>query len=150
MAIKHFLPAIAILLLLTNCRRSDLNKSTPAAAIKTGTVAEETNDDVFVCRVPITAQFPGGLEAWRQFLQKNLVYLKTAVDKNIHGTVMVQFIVCSDGSLCNIEAISGPDELRESAVEVLKRSPNWIPALDNGRNVKDYRKQPIVFRLQEE
>jgi protein TonB len=150
MNIKQLLTAIAVLFLFICCRRSDLNKQTLPVAMKADTVAEKSNEDVFVCRMPIIAEFPGGMEAWRQFLQNNLVYPKTAADKNIQGTVMVQFIVSHDGTVSNIEAISGPAELRESAIEVVKKSPNWIPALDNGRNVKDYKKQPIVFQLKEE
>jgi protein TonB len=46
--------------------------------------------------------------------------------------------------------VSGPGELRKSAVDVFERSPNWIPGIDNGRAVKEYKKQPIVFRLTEE
>jgi protein TonB len=83
-------------------------------------------------------------------LKQNLVYPPIAINQNIQGTVIVQFIVCADGTVCNIEAISGPIELKESAVEVVKKSPNWIPSEINGRNIKNYRRQPIIFRLEGE
>jgi len=43
-----------------------------------------------------------------------------------------------------VEAISGPEELRAEAVRVIKKSGKWTPAVQNGRQVKSYKKQPIV------
>ncbi|MFL5748594.1 MAG: energy transducer TonB, partial [Niastella sp.] len=50
----------------------------------------------------------------------------------------------------DVEAISGPNELRAEAVRVIKKSGKWTPAVQNGRQVKSYKKQPIVFRLESE
>jgi periplasmic protein TonB len=141
---------ILALLMLISCRKIDSDKQIPPVEIKTDTVAENGNTNEFGCMVPISAEFPGGTKAWLQFLKRNIVYPAIAIDKNIQGTVIVQFIVCTDGTVCNIEAISGPNELKESAVLVFKKSPNWIPTHINRRNIKDYKRQPIVFRLQDE
>jgi protein TonB len=35
--------------------------------------------------------------------------------------------------------------MEEEAIKVIKRGPDWVPAIQNGRNVKAYRKQPITF-----
>jgi protein TonB len=93
------------------------------------------------------AKFPGGMRGWYKFLQKNLVYPSAAAAKNVEGMVMLSFQVCEDGSLCNIEAVSGPPELRRSAVNAFRRSPRWIPGKRHGRPVVCYKKQPIVFRI---
>ncbi|MBO9203373.1 MULTISPECIES: energy transducer TonB [Niastella] len=103
-----------------------------------------------MCEFPIPAEFPGGTIAWHKFLKQNLVYPEIAIDQNIQGTVIVQFKVCTDGTLCDIEVISGPNELKESAVQVFKKSPKWTPTRLNGRNIKDYKRQPITFRLENE
>ena len=100
-------------------------------------------------KVEIESSFPGGQRAWIQFLQNNLVYPKKAVKKKIEGTVVVQFIVNKDGSISDISAISGPEELQQSAIDVLKKSPNWKPAQQGGRFVKSYKKQPINYRLEQ-
>jgi protein TonB len=76
------------------------------------------------------------------------VYPKKAERKKIEGTVVVQFIVDKDGTISNISAVSGPELLQEAATEVIKKSPNWTPASQNGRKVKSYKKQPITFKLQ--
>jgi periplasmic protein TonB len=95
----------------------------------------------------VESSFPGGLHAWIQFLTENLKYPKKAARKNIEGTVVLQFIVDKDGSITDLQAISGPEELREAALDVLRKSPNWSPASQNGRKVKSYKKQPITFKL---
>jgi len=48
----------------------------------------------------------------------------------------------------DVEAISGPNELRAEAVRVIKKSGKWTAAVQNGRQVKSYKKQPITFRLE--
>ncbi len=104
--------------------------------------------DSAVTRVEIESYFPGGANAWIRFLNNNLTYPNKAVRKKIEGTVVVQFIVEKDGTLSNIEAISGPEQLQSAAVAVFKSSPPWKPAVQDGRIVKSYKKQPITFKLQ--
>ncbi|PWT70761.1 MAG: hypothetical protein C5B59_20390 [Bacteroidetes bacterium] len=99
-------------------------------------------------KMEIESEFPGGPTAWARFLNANLVYPKKAVKKNIEGDVIVQFIVDKEGNVSNVEALSGPELLREAAVKVFQNSPKWKPAFQYGRKVKSYKKQPIKFRLQ--
>ena len=147
---KQLISAIILLLVFSGCRKIDSEIQTPPVEIKCDTVTEKENDDVFICQLPLPPEFPGGIAAWFKFLKQNLVYPQIAIDKNIQGTVVVQFNVCTDGTLCDIEAISGPNELRACAVQVFKKSPKWTPSSLNGRNIKDNRRQPIIFRLEEE
>ena len=51
------------------------------------------------------------------------------------------------GNITDIQAISGPPLLAEEAIRVIKKSGKWIPAIQNVKQVKSYKKQPIVFRL---
>ncbi len=104
--------------------------------------------DTTFTKVEIESSFPGGSAGWVRFLNANLVYPGKAIRKKIQGDVVVQFIVSRDGSLSDIEAISGPELLREAAVKVIEMSPKWVPASINGRKVKSYKKQPIMFRLE--
>jgi protein TonB len=97
--------------------------------------------------VEIESEYPGGLTAWRRFLDRNLRYPQEAVDQGIEGFVTVQFVVDKEGNVSNVEAVSGPQELRGEAVRVIKRSGKWTPAIQNGHKVKSYKKQPIGFRI---
>ncbi len=38
--------------------------------------------------------------------------------------------------------------MEDEAIRVIKRGPKWTPAIQNGRNVNAYRKQPITFVVQ--
>jgi len=110
---------------------------------------EEDWDKTFT-KVEIESDYPGGQAAWQRYLLKTLRYPQEAQDQEIQGTVVVQFIVDKAGVVSNVEALSGPNELREEAVRVIKKSGSWTPAVQNGRQVKSYKKQPIVFRLETE
>ena len=111
---------------------------------------EEEDWDKTFTKVEIESDYPGGASAWQRYLNKNLRYPQDAIDNEIQGTVVVQFIVDKQGMVSDVEAISGPQQLRDEAVRVIKKSGQWTPAVQNGRQVKSYKKQPIVFRLETE
>jgi protein TonB len=109
---------------------------------------EEEDWDKTFTKVEIESDYPGGQGAWVRYLNKNLVYPQEAQDNEIQGTVIVQFIVDKEGVVSDVEAISGANELRAEAIRVIKKSGKWTPAVQNGRQVKSYKKQPITFRLE--
>ncbi len=98
-------------------------------------------------KVEIESQFPGGPKAWLAFLNSHLEYPKKAARKKIEGTVVLQFIVDKDGRITDLKALSGDPVLEEAALKAMADSPRWTPAIQNGRLVKSYKKQPIVFSL---
>ena len=110
---------------------------------------DEDYDKTFT-KVEIESEYPGGPSAWLRYLNKNFRYPDDAVNNEIQGTVVVQFIVDKEGNVSDVQAISGPENggLREEAVRVIKKSGKWTPAVQNGRQVKSYKKQPIVFKLE--
>lgn len=111
-------------------------------------INKSTDRDKTYAKMERESYFPGGERAWRIFLQENLEYPAKAKRKNIQGIVVVQFIVNTDGTISDIQAISGPEELQKAAINVIKKSPNWVPAFQYGKNVKSYKKQPVGFALQ--
>lgn len=110
---------------------------------------EEDWDKTFT-KVEIESDYPGGIGAWRRYLSKNLVYPPEAQENEVQGTVVVQFIVDKEGNVSDVQAINGPDALKREAERVIKKSGKWTAAIQNGRQVKSYKKQPIVFQLQSE
>jgi len=110
---------------------------------------EEDWNKVFT-KVEMESEYPGGMSAWARYLNKNLRFSQEALDNEIQGTVVVQFLVDKDGNVSDVEAISGPMEHRAEAVRVIKKSGKWTPAIQNGHQVKSYKKQPIVFRIETE
>ena len=124
----------------------------PPVDEKTGVVdAPKKQDDVetIFTKVEIESQYPGGVSAWAAFLNRKLNYPQDAFDSGIEGTVIIQFIVDLQGNVSDVTAISGPEELRAAAINVIKQSNKWTPAIQNGKTVKSYKRQPITFRLPE-
>jgi protein TonB len=123
----------------------------PVDAVGKGVVEapKKEEDDAPFMRVEVDASFPGGPAAWLRFMNKNLRYPDEAMNNGIQGTVMVQFIVDKEGNVSDVQAISGPEQggLREEAIRVIKKSGKWTPALQNGRYVKAYRRQPVTFQV---
>ena len=108
---------------------------------------EEDWDKTFT-KVETESQYGDNPNDWGKFLYKTLVYPQDAQDNEIQGTVVVQFIVDKEGNVSDVEAISGPNEFRAEAIRVIKKSGKWKPAIQNGRQVKSYKKQPITFKLE--
>jgi protein TonB len=104
-------------------------------------------------KVEVEAEFPGGSGAWRNYLQKNL-NASTPIDNGAsEGTyqVIVKFIVSKDGSISDVQAETKFGYgMEEEAIKVIKRGPKWTPALQNGRHVNAYRRQPITFVVAEQ
>jgi protein TonB len=113
---------------------------------------DETDYEMTFEKVEIESLYPGGAGAWMRYLNKTFRYPQEAQDNEIQGTVVVQFIVDREGNVSDVEAVSGPSTggLREEAIRVIKKSGKWEPAVQNGRKVKSYKKQPITFRLEVE
>ena len=110
---------------------------------------KRTSDSAVVfTRVEIESEFPGGAKAWQTYLGANFQYPKAAIKKNIQGTVIVQFIVNKDGRVSDVEVVqSVHPSLDKEALRLIKESPNWIPAKQDGKKVNSYKKQPVVFKL---
>lgn len=112
----------------------------------------DDEDKVFT-KVENEAQFPGGESAWRRYLEKNL-NANAPVDNGAAGgtyQVIVKFIVSKDGSISDVQAETKHGfGMEEEAVKIIKRGPKWTPALQNGRNVNAYRRQPITFVVEEQ
>jgi protein TonB len=111
---------------------------------------EDDYDKIFI-KVEQESTYPGGMAAWARYLNKNLRVPDEAINNQIQGSVMVQFVVDQEGNVSDVQAISGPTDggLREEAIRVIKKSGKWTPAEQNGRKVKSYKKQPIGFIVNE-
>ena len=107
-------------------------------------------DDTIIEMVEFEATFPGDLQGWRAFLEANLNADVPAKRKAPVGnyTVVVQFIVDKTGKVSDIKALTAHGfGMEAEVIRVMRRSPRWTPAVQNGRPVKAYRKQPITFAI---
>ena len=61
---------------------------------------------------------------------------------------MVQFVIDQEGKVSEITALTNMGYgMEQEAIRVLKKADKWNPAIQNGRPVKMYRRQPITFLI---
>jgi protein TonB len=106
--------------------------------------SEDADDNTIFRKVEIESHYKGGDAAWQRFLLKNFRVPLADEDQSGDATVVVQFIVDKEGNVSNVEPLSGPAQLQKEAVRVIRLSGKWEPAIQNGRPVRSYKKQPIT------
>ena len=114
-------------------------------------VKKEDDENKIFNKVEVEAAFPGGDASWRNYLQRNLnadVPVENGAEAGTF-TVVVKFVVSKDGSLSDVSCESDPGHgMCAEAIRVIKKGPKWTPAIQNGRNVNAYRRQPITFQVE--
>lgn len=96
----------------------------------------------------IYPSFVGGQKAWNKYLKKSLKYPKEAKKKKVTGNVQISFMVNVDGSLTDAKVLNNADNLlSKAALDVVKASPNWIPATKLGAPIATEVAVEIKFRL---
>lgn len=118
--------------------------------LRVETVKDDFDADKTFIKVEIDASYMGD---WKRFLERNLVG-EVPVDNGAAPgtyTVVIQFIVDVAGNVSDIKPLTNYGHgMEQEAVRVIKRSGKWKPAIQNGKEVKAYRKQPITFRVLEQ
>ena len=100
-------------------------------------------------------QFPGGNNAFYDYLDKNVLLPKGFNAKAFmeeHGNqyvpVSVAFTIDVDGSITNVKVIDGEDEmLDKKAKQIVEDMPKWEPGYRNGSPVKVQYAIPVRFNL---
>ena len=93
-------------------------------------------------------RFPGGPTAMMRFISENLKYPQNAIDAHIAGRVTVQFVVEKDGSVSNVEVLTGGDPMLDNeAIRLVKSMPRWTPGKQYGMTVRTKYRVPVLFRL---
>ncbi|MBL0182922.1 MAG: hypothetical protein IPP96_11765 [Chitinophagaceae bacterium] len=109
--------------------------------------------DLVFTKTEVSPRFPGGEEAWRKYLIKNLK-ASMPVDEGWKAgkyMIIVKFIVHTDGTVSDVttENYKGTKTARH-CIEIIKNGPKWLPAIQNGKTVNAYKKQPITFVIEEQ
>ena len=118
-----------------------------------GTDSATAKSNIVFLEVENTPSFKGGDREWRKFLERNINANIPVENHAPPGTykVDVQFIVDKDGAVRNIKALTSHGYgMEEEAVRLLKNSPEWEPAKQNGKAVAMYRIQPVSFVVMDE
>ena len=103
--------------------------------------ATQVYDSVGQPAVPL-----GGTEKYAQFLADHQKYPAAAMQRGAQGTVKVSFVIEKTGTVneVKVEAPVAP-ELDAEALRLIKSGPQWTPAKNHGRVVRQRVVVPISF-----
>jgi protein TonB len=108
----------------------------------------EEKADVIFDVVETQPNPPGGMSGWNEYLSKNLKYPTQARRMGVEGTVIVVFVVNTDGSIQDVEVLRGiGGGCDEEALRVVSAAPKWEPGKQRGRPVRTRMRLPIRFKL---
>lgn len=123
------------------------------AMVKIVTFADEeeeaVEEEIFVVVEEMPVFEGGDINAFRNYIEKNIKYPESAADNGIQGKVIVSFIVEPDGKVTNVKVVRGIDPaLDKEAVRVIESSPKWQPGKQRGKPVRVNLTFPVVFKLE--
>jgi TonB family protein len=94
--------------------------------------------------------FPGGKEAYQQFIRENIVYPEQALSNKVEGSVYLAYTVNNIGEVVDVEVAKGIGSgCDEEAIRVI-RLMKYEPARNRGVKMKVELKTKINFKLPEE
>jgi len=90
----------------------------------------------------------GDANEFSKWVNSQLQYPEKAKEEGIQGSVLLQFKVNTDGSVSDVKVLRGVSrDLDLEAVRVVSSSPNWEPALFDGKVVPVIYTFPVIFQL---
>ena len=94
--------------------------------------------------------YPGGVAAYRTYLQQNVHYPDAAKAKGLSGDVFVSFVVDEAGRILDAEIAKGIGSgLDEEALRLVRLMPWWTPGRLAGKPVRVPATLRIRFAMQE-
>ncbi|MFZ9969755.1 MAG: energy transducer TonB [Bacteroidia bacterium] len=101
--------------------------------------------------VDVQAMYPGGMSRFYQHVVDEFEYPARCMEEGIGGSVVLRFVVETDGQISNIKAVketAACPEFTQEAIRVLRAGKRWKPAMVNGKAVRCYHELPISLQLE--
>lgn len=131
----------------TETTAPDASGTTTETAAETVAPAPTSTDSVYEV-AEVMPEFPGGIQALFKFINENLKYPQNAIDGQIEGRVVVQFVVDKTGKVGNIQVVRSIDKmLDQAAIDIVSALPDWKPGMQNGKPVNVRYTLPVSFKL---
>jgi periplasmic protein TonB len=107
-------------------------------------------DDGPLYTAEVMPEYPGGLEALRKFMLRNLKQ-PDDLQPGEKIIVMASFIVNKNGKIEQVKILNGGrDDLNKEVERVVHKMPDWKPGIQNGNAVAVYFNLPVTFMSEEE
>jgi CarboxypepD_reg-like domain/Gram-negative bacterial TonB protein C-terminal len=109
---------------------------------------ENIKDHKYFEKVEIFAQYPGGEKAFQKYLKTHIIDSMPSTLPKVQGTVKYGFNISPEGVPKDFFLLKGIDKsVDEYVMRILSKMPKWIPALQNGPTVEQYREVEIYFNI---
>jgi protein TonB len=126
-------------------REVQTNGNGESGAMAQKTDGEEKKETVLGI-AEVMPEFPGGIEALKRFLLKNLRMPENNLETGEQVKVIARFVVGADGRVRDIEIIQAADaDFNQEVRRVIGKMPDWMPGSQNHRNVAVYFNLPVNF-----
>ncbi len=112
-------------------------------------IYSQPKEERLICwKIETEARYPGGAVALDKHFSK-IRYPEKAKKEGPSGVVLVQYVIDTSGNIQEAKILRGvSDEINREALRLVYSQKKWIPATQNGRKVKAYRKRELLFTLQ--
>jgi protein TonB len=110
--------------------------------------ASPPSDEPLYIQVDEMPEFPGGDQAFIQYLATNVRYTSRARFLKVSGQVFCSFIIDRDGKVTRPEVIKGLDiDLDREAIRVIQSMPDWKPGKNKNKPLRVKYIVPITFGM---
>jgi protein TonB len=97
----------------------------------------------------VNPEFPGGEKKLMEYLQAHIHYPREAIRREVSGTVLMRFVVGTEGEIKQIEFVNKIGAGCEAeAQRVVESMPRWKPGTMKGKPVQVYFYLPVNYHLQ--
>lgn len=120
--------------------------------ISAGYLTEDNNPQPDTAKANAAGRFKkGGDEGWKRYLEKNLFWPTGFKLANTTQVVVgVEFILSPEGKVTDVElTVPFHPEFDKIALNVIRNSPEWQPAVQHNRKVMQRFRQSVTFSQEE-
>lgn len=123
-------------------------ENTPAVATTPAADTVKTKTEPVIMAEVMPKFKKGDIQTFREWCATKLVYPQQALDEGLQGRVTVSFVITTKGKVEDVKvARSAGKILDDEAVRIIKSSPKWTPAQNNGHPIAFIYNMPLDFIL---
>lgn len=114
-------------------------------------VETEAKEPLFEGMPEVMPTFDGGdVMSFHRWVMRQIRYPQEALEENIQGKVMVEYVIEKDGSVSEVRIVHSPHKYLSAEVMRVfgQEIPVWTPAIQNGKPVRMKFSIPVHFRNQ--
>lgn len=136
----------------TRVAREEQRRVALEERVRTSPFYTNADGKIVYNKAEVNPSFIGGEKALMKYLNDNIQFPQEAQDKELEGTVFVDFVVAENGAVREVEVTEETNEevdqsFRNEAIRVVTSMPNWTPGRQRGKAVDVKYSLPITFQM---